>query len=560
MTIKTNDDSIAVILDTKVNNLEKLIEATKRVDKVGDAVANASKKFFSFNRAITSAVASVGGLGVAGAFAMDRLLNSSITVADRVANISSSFDLPIEKLQQLARAGEVINSSLNFDMVSSQIGGLQKKLNDIKLGKGDAFQFFRLGINPFQVKDAFEAFDQLRGVIDKVHPSMKGNVLESLGLSPEMLSLLKMTNREMRTFSKFILNKGEVANLRKLGVSMRQFKFGLIDLKNKGLARLAPVLTQAFEKGFNWLVLNSDKIINSISKITKGVGWFIQMVGNSFVLIGDFISRITEMKGGFLVLAGLGAMVASSFKPLTLAFLGLMLLLDDIQVWRTGGDSLFGGLYDSIDKIITKIKGFTGISDVFKGFKEGLIDLHSKFPSLLMAVEALAGALLAMQVINFAKIINGLKQIAKAELLVSLSKSIGALLTSPAGIALGVGLLTAGGIDLAVRGKESVVGQSFEGLKNLFKTDEDKEDEKEKEFKRVNGQNWRDATPPTPPLLLAKAGAYNINNGGDSNKSTTINNYITNKVSSVKEAVEATQAFSKKSAYNFVDSQISSSL
>lgn len=226
-------------------------------------------------------------------------------LAKLAVNTSVGFELftnqtglSAQELQRWQIVAEQANVSA--ESVASTVTNLQKKMAEARLTGSGANTFLMLGVSPYQ-KDAFAVLTRLRETIKHLNRPMAMNLMGQLGISPEMVNLLLLSNREFKHMSHSVRGMTEEQqslfletkrSLVELGQQIRYFGFDV-------LQRMI-VDFQSFHE-----VLKEIPI------------W---------------------MPGIIAAVTALGLAFAPTITALTL----LLLLLDDLAVYFQGGDSLIG--------------------------------------------------------------------------------------------------------------------------------------------------------------------------------------------------------------------------
>lgn len=303
---------------------------------------------------------------------LDRFVNSSLKGVVALQNLNQQTGLSIEKLQRFQQAGQLANLSLNADQIAQSIGNVQRNLAEIRLGGGNLAPFQLLGISPLG-KDAFQVIEELRGAIQGIDPAIATNLISQLGLSPEFINILRLSRKEFEALSQnTFLNKEQRRNIDELGTSITALKLNFKALKDQAVAKLAPSLNELVQKFFKWLKDNGDRIVNTMSSLARGVAAFASAVGNAFSLTGQFLENIIGLENGIKILAVAFAALSLSFSPFLLGLTAVILLLDDLAVYRRGGDSVFGDLVKSFEnlpnlgKILFGVGGALALGGVVK--------------------------------------------------------------------------------------------------------------------------------------------------------------------------------------------------
>jgi ribosome-associated translation inhibitor RaiA len=318
---------------------------------------------------IATFVKSAVGLKVAltaASAVMSKLINDTSTEVAQLEKFAQNTGLAIEKLQKWQEAGQKIDITLNKEGIANSIANLQKNLDEIKFGKGDISTFQILGIS-IGGKDAFQILEELRNKFQGLNNTQIKNLVEKTGLDSSFVSLLKVSSQEFDNLSQQIrLNSEQRGGLLEFGKNVKTLQLNLIALKNQISANLAPSFSKFYTELNALVVKNRNVIINSFETIAKSISKAVQLFYNPIKLTIDVLGRLFDglqnLIGTQGALATFGAGLALIFtplktllKPITLAIVGLLLLLDDITIWLDGGKSAFGDFYNSVNNIINKL-------------------------------------------------------------------------------------------------------------------------------------------------------------------------------------------------------------
>jgi hypothetical protein len=282
---------------------------------------------------------------------LERFTAKTIDSVVSINNLSNQTGLAIDKLQKWTQAGQLLDLSLSPEQIAQGIGNLQNQLSEIRLGGGNIKPFQMLGID-IQGQDAFGVLEQVRARIKGLDSGTATNLITQLGLTPNFINLLRASRKEFEALSgNIFLSRNQQRDIMALGLSFTQLKLRMSALKDQAVAKIAPDLERLIKTFFGWLEKNGDKIINTITMFAKAFGNFIEGIGRGVGFAGQLLENLFGMENGLKAIAAAAAIVTLSFSPFIAAVLGLILLLDDIAVWKQGGKSLFGGFYDAISKL-----------------------------------------------------------------------------------------------------------------------------------------------------------------------------------------------------------------
>lgn len=281
------------------------------------------------------------------ALAFGKFTYDTMNAAASLQNINLQTGLSIQKLQQLQQVAMLSNWQISADEVASSMASIQKSIADIKMGQGNIKPFQMLGIDISG--DAFSVLQQLRGRLQGLDRSTATNLATSLGISPNMINLLKLSNAEFEKLAKgtFLSNK-QVKDINTMSQAFRGFTISLKQFKDQAVARTAP----AFTKFFIQLKSLVDKYA---MPALDAIAFTFKTLKNAFsegatIISGiiNLVSNVSDLKGAFVGLAGVlagFAFLLSPFVRMATVISGIILLLDDLAVYRRGGQSAFESAY-----------------------------------------------------------------------------------------------------------------------------------------------------------------------------------------------------------------------
>lgn len=202
-------------------------------------------------------------------------------------------------------------ANVSAETVTSSITALESHLAQIRMGYGNTRPFAMFGIDINQ--NAFGVLSQLRRAIGKYPTSVSRNLLGEMGIGPDMMRMLELSDREWQKYVEHV--------------------HGMTDQQYKDFIKLKLTFVEVGQTVRYWLIGLVDHFINLAERITN-------------------FKKILLTIG--IVLAG----VAVAMSPMTAAIIGLILILDDLATYFTGGQSVFGLAMDGIDKLIKKFGEF----------------------------------------------------------------------------------------------------------------------------------------------------------------------------------------------------------
>jgi hypothetical protein len=407
---------------------------TETLGKVNDAVKTLGKGLAAVQIAWGAAL-----------FGLERFVNGTLDGVVALKNLNQQTGLSIEKLQEWQQAAQLSNLAISAEQIAASIGNLQQSLSAIKMGQGNAAPFQMLGID-VNGKDAFQVLEQVRARIKGLDAGVATNLISQLGLNPEMINVLRLSNAEFQKLGQNIfLSRQQRDNIYSLGLAFRELTLRLSALKDQAVAKIAPELERLIKNFFQWMKDNGDKIIAVISGIANAFTIFVRAVGNAFALVSDLVMGLFNAEGAVKALAAAFGLLALNFAPFTVGLLLLIALLDDIRVWQKGGDSLFGNFYSGISNFINKV------SPMLKIIRDFLIDIKNLAGEVGEKLSEFGDKL------GFGKELKELTEVLKTTLKGGLA---GAAIGS---VVPGVGTVVGGGLGLTA----TAIQQAFQGLKNM---------------------------------------------------------------------------------------------
>lgn len=263
------------------------------------------------------------------------LTTELIKLGTEAANLSVGFErftnqtgLSWRELQKWQIVGEQANVSA--ETIAGSLTALQKQMAEIRLGRGNIapFQMLGIGVNG----NAFDVLDKLRDRIKGLDAATATNLIEQMGISGDMINVLKLSNEE---FKKLSMTVG--------GLTVEQ------------------------EEQF----LRTKKTVVQLGQAFKYSG--MEIVSHFLGAFEKLIPLLNHAFMGFFRLRDILIALAIYFFPVQAAILGLLLVLDDLAVYFTGGKSLTG-------------KGIEGLKQFGKELKESF-----NIPNLANLTNLLAG-------------------------------------------------------------------------------------------------------------------------------------------------------------------------
>lgn len=289
---------------------------------------------------VAGGIASLIGLE----YELTKLAGEAMNTAVGFQMFTNQTGLSWQELQKWELVAQQANVSA--ETVASSVNALQRQIAEVKMGRGNIAPFQLLGVAP---TDAFDVLNKLRDRIKGLDAATATNLISQLGLSPDMINVLKLSNEQIANLSKTVrgLTTDQEAQFLRTKQSIVQlklaFKYAGFDIVGHFLA--------AFEK------------------------------------IGPMLNHVYM---GFFRLRDILIAVAIYFFPVQAAILGLLLVLDDLAVYFTGGKSVTGQAMEGLKQFGKALKDAFNIGDT--GKISALLGLGNMGLVGMMAQGAMGGA------------------------------------------------------------------------------------------------------------------------------------------------------------------------
>lgn len=247
---------------------------------------------------VAAAITALAGIE----YELTKVAAQAIETALGFQMFSAQTGLSWKELQRWQLVAEQANVST--DAVASSVSALERNMAEIRLGRGNIAPFQMLGIGVNQ--NAFGVLQQLRDRIKGLNSATATNMITQMGMSPEMIRVLRLSDKEFKNFADHV--------------------HGLSERQVEDFLQAKQTLVQ-FSQTFRYMM---------------------------FDVVSHFTEAIDKSAQFKKILVGLGLVVgglAVYFFPVTAAILGLLLIMDDLAVYFTGGNSVFGLMIEGIKEL-----------------------------------------------------------------------------------------------------------------------------------------------------------------------------------------------------------------
>lgn len=163
----------------------------------------------------------------------------------------------------------------------------------------------------------------------------------------------------------FNITQAEINQAKEYQDQLQKTKTAVQSIVTQTALKLIPVVNQSL-KGFNnFLKANKALVVEGLTNVFKWILKLGQVFTNTFRFLNKVISSTIGWKAALLILVGILAVVKRAMlaafltNPIGWVILligGLILLIDDLMTYLDGGESLLGGVWQSIIDGINWVK------------------------------------------------------------------------------------------------------------------------------------------------------------------------------------------------------------
>ena len=294
-----------------------------------------------------ASVVALGGVVVATTVKLDNMIMSLAKANQFYLNFALQTNTGLGTLNKYAGVAMLSNMNMSAEQVANSLQTIDSKLADIRLTGQGATEFQMLGISPWG-KNSGDIIEELRGKIAGLDNATTSNIIQKMGLTPEWLGILRMSNEEFQkltqTAQEFQLDPNQLKQLNSFGLEIREMQMRLDYLKNRVLIAFAPILIK-ISKPLAKFVEQFDHILEASA---KGLD-IISQIPDKFKAVGESLKIIMA--------------VAS---PLFTTIRALWLVLEDVAVYALGGRSVLGEAIGGIQNFMSNFEG----NNFFESFEK----------------------------------------------------------------------------------------------------------------------------------------------------------------------------------------------
>lgn len=363
--------------------------------KMGQTISLASKAMGGMAGAALGVVGAVVAVGVAYHKTMQQVERATDAMAranQQYINFSRQTGIGMGAMNKYAAAGMGLDYDFDPATAMSGIQNLQSNLANLRLTGQGAKPFQMLGINPMG-KNATAVLEDIRGAIQRLDDATASNFLQQMGLSPEMLPILRMSRREFEAMSRewasFQLNEDQRQQLYEYSMELKRMNMQIKYLKDIFMLKLMPSMLK-WKKVIADITLHFSHWVELVSRWNKVFGNIFDMLNPMRVIFETIKNIIYEIDDFIVWLLGGKSVIGENIGELADIAANIMKIIsDNTPAW----------IKDFVNAV-NRLVGLNGNGKVDKEKTEGFKDLVS----MLMPGSAVLNPLRAMNALNhFAK-------------------------------------------------------------------------------------------------------------------------------------------------------------
>lgn len=331
------------------------------------------------------------GVATAVGTALFTVANSAAKAGDELDKTLKLVGLTAKQFQLLRGAGEL--SGITPELLTTSLEIFNRNI-------GMARQGMQMSLKPFQTLgvslrdsngnlkttyqltlDVADAFSKLKNTADKtaVSQEMYGRGgLSLINLLDGGASSIKELMGEFEKYT-YLIDDKAIKSSAKFRDQLFLMETAIKGVKNEIGIVLIPGINAIIKKILEWYVANKKlvdqdikKTIDSIATAFKWLGYILDTIisaANEVVSVfQSLIDNLTPLESKIIKITGIVIALSIAFNAIPLSIAAIILVLDDINVYMKGGDSLIGRFAKSHPKLLSALK------ETFKAIKFILYD------------------------------------------------------------------------------------------------------------------------------------------------------------------------------------------
>jgi len=211
--------------------------------KLGFDVDNRPLEAFTDNlKSVARELTITMAAATAALYAIDRFVASFVRGSLAMDNFRRQTGLSVQELQKWQSAASLSNIGMEAEQVTQSIQALQQNMIQItRFGSGNMRPFAILGIDPRN--SPFEVLEQLRQKAKNYDPAIFATLIKEMGLDPQFVNVLKLSNEEFDKFSRIAYRSKETqSSIMKVGSAVKMMKVEFDVWRDNFVAKNEPAL------------------------------------------------------------------------------------------------------------------------------------------------------------------------------------------------------------------------------------------------------------------------------------------------------------------------------
>lgn len=270
---------------------------------------------------------------------LNKFTNELVRSNQEMLNLVRMSDISLSTFNKWDSVGKMFG----VEGLGGEIEGLNQRLFELRLTGQGARGFQLAGINP--TGDAEQVMEQIRSRIQGMDNTTATYLLQQMGLSPKMITLLRLGREEFEnlwaTVKRYQLTEKQRKEIEKMNVQLQIAFIKLRYLKDRAILALMPIWTHFIEA--------VTRIAEGLFAVGKFISRLVKYIGQLKVGTTELSKVITGVLVPALITLGL------IFKPVETIITIILLLIEDVVAYFQGGKSGLGYLLYFIDEIQQKI-------------------------------------------------------------------------------------------------------------------------------------------------------------------------------------------------------------
>lgn len=327
------------------------------------------------SKSLTLVVAAAGAAGAVIFAFTERIARSH----DQLGKLSQSIGIDIEALQELGYVAELNGGSI--ESMNSSLANLSKIASEAARGTGAGVEVFGLlGVSLTDAEgnlrnvedllfDVSDEISRLGSQAERLELAQKLGIGEDLLLSIQDGSEALRRQREEAKELGFVIDTNAAKAAADFNDALLRSQKIVSGVANAIGTRLMKQITPMIEQFTKWFKANRQLLQQDIGGFLEGLTGFITGVKNVVMRVIIVIDKLVQGMGGWKVaiLAVIGVLTllnaTALLIPLLVAALaaGIILLIEDVQKFMEGGDSVIGDLAKKVPIVGDAVKFVVGI-------------------------------------------------------------------------------------------------------------------------------------------------------------------------------------------------------